>query len=233
MEIGTESEPRPSTQTLIAPPWHTGVVLLVIGALALRGKLQAEHMRAIVPADRIAMYEHTILFEWLVLALVLAGVWLRGSSLLTVVGDHWHSVQQVFRDIGIGLLFLIASIGLTSIFGAHQSGSDKAMQFLLPLSGVEKILWIALSITAGICEEAVYRGYLQKQFSALTKNIPAGIIVSALIFGAAHSYQGFARASSIAMLGAMAGILAHWCRGVRPGMIAHILQDVLGGFIRH
>jgi membrane protease YdiL (CAAX protease family) len=233
METDPESEPQSATHALVGSPWHTGLVLLVIGALAFRGKLQAEHMRAVVNPDRVAMYEHTMLFEWLVLALVLAGVWLRGSSLLTVFGDHWHSIQQVFRDIGIGLSFLIASIALPSIFGAHQSGRDEATKFLLPQSGNEMALWIALSITAGICEEAVYRGYLQKQFTALTKNLPAGIIVSALAFGAAHSYQGFARASLIAVMGAMAGIVAYWCRSVRPGMIAHILQDVLGGLIRH
>jgi membrane protease YdiL (CAAX protease family) len=94
-------------------------------------------------------------------------------------------------------------------------------------------LWVVLSVTAGICEEAVYRGYLQKQFMALTKSVPAGIFFPALAFGAAHSYQGWARASLIGVMGAMSGILAYWCGSVRPGMIAHTLQDVLGGFVRH
>lgn len=94
-------------------------------------------------------------------------------------------------------------------------------------------LWVVLSITAGICEEAVYRGYLQKQFVALTKSVPGGIVLSALAFGAAHSYQGFAKASLIGVMGAMGGTLAYWCGSVRPGMIAHAVQDVLGGFVRH
>jgi Type II CAAX prenyl endopeptidase Rce1-like len=68
---------------------------------------------------------------------------------------------------------------------------------------------------------------------ALTTSVPAGIILSALAFGLAHSYQGFARASMISVMGAMSGVLAYWCRSVRPGMIAHALQDVLGAFIRH
>jgi uncharacterized protein len=223
----------PDTYAPVASLWHTGVVLVVIGALAFRGNLQADHLRAVPNPDRISMYEHTILFEWLVLALVLAGVLLRGSSLFTVLGDHWRSMQQFFKDIGIGLLFLIASIVLTSLIGGHGGAGDKATQFLLPQNRVEMALWIVLSATAGICEEAIYRGYLQKQFTALTKSLPAGIVLSALLFGAAHFYQGPARASVITVLGAMAGILASWRRSVRPGMIAHILQDVLGGFIRH
>ena len=68
---------------------------------------------------------------------------------------------------------------------------------------------------------------------ALTKSVPAGIIFPAVAFGVAHSYQGLARASMIAVMGAMSGILAYWCRSVRPGMIAHALQDLLGGLVRH
>jgi len=67
----------------------------------------------------------------------------------------------------------------------------------------------------------------------LTKNIPAGIVLSAAAFGAAHAYQGFQHALQIGFLGLMGGILAYWCKSVRPGMIAHTLQDVLGGFIQH
>src|SRR5258708_16975257 len=45
--------------------------------------------------------------------------------------------------------------------------------------------------------------------------------------------QGFAKASLIGAMGAASGILAYWRRSVRPGMIAHVLQDVLGGILRH
>jgi membrane protease YdiL (CAAX protease family) len=94
-------------------------------------------------------------------------------------------------------------------------------------------LWIVLSVSAGICEEAIFRGYLQRQFIALTGNIAAGIVLSGIAFGAAHLYQGFPQALQIAVLGVLGGILAHYCKSVRPGMIAHSLQDILGGLIRH
>jgi len=190
-------------------------------------------MRASVNPDRIGIYERTIMFEWLVLGLVLLGVWLHGSPILAVLGDRWRSAGQFLRDIGIGLLFLLVSILLMSIVSSHGGANDNSTQFLLPRGRVEKELWVVLSITAGICEEAVYRGYLQRQFIALTKSVPLGIVLSALVFGAAHSYQGLAQAMLIGTLGAMGGILAYWRRSVRPGMIGHVLQDVLGGFIRH
>ena len=91
--------------------------------------------------------------------------------------------------------------------------------------------WIALSVTAGICEETIFRGYLQRQFMALTKNAPAGIVISAAGFGAAHAYQGFRMAVLISLFGAMFGILAYWRGTVRPGMIVHAWQDSLGGLV--
>jgi uncharacterized protein len=209
------------------------VVLTVIGALVFRGRFQAEQLRATANPNHIALYKRIILSEWLTLALVLVGVWLRGSSLLTVMGDRWRSVSQFLRDVGIALLFLVAAIIFTSITGPHGGAGDRTTQFLLPQGRIEIVLWVVVSIAAGICEAAVYRGYLQKQFMALTRSVPAGIILSALAFGLAHSYQGLARASMIGVMGAMGGGLAYWCRSVRPGMIAHALQDVLGAFLRH
>ena len=233
METEVQLESRSGALRSVAPPWHTAVVLMAIFLLAYRGYLQAEVLRAIANPDRIQIYLRTILFEWLMLGLVLAGLWLRGSSPLTVLGERWHSVREFFRDIGIGLLFLTATIAFTSIFGAHDHAVDRATQFLLPQTTVEIALWIAVSITAGICEEAVYRGYLQTQFASLAKSVPAGILLSGLVFGASHSYQGLTRASLIGVTGMMAGILAYWRRSLRPGMIAHALQDLLGGFVRH
>ena len=223
----------PDTLSRVAAPWHTAFVLAVIAALAIRGKISFDQMRALPNPDRVSLYGRTILFEWLLLALVLAGVWLNGSSVGAVLGDRWRSAREFLQHFGIGLLFMMASIAVTSLAGGHRSAHDDVTNFLLPHGGREIAFWILLSITAGICEEAVYRGYLQKQFMALTRNVPAGIVLPALLFGLAHSYQGFARASMIAVLGVMSGALAYWCRSVRPGMIAHILQDILGGLVKH
>jgi len=223
----------------IASPLHTVLVLAASGAWALRGILNSEQMRTAVNPNRIRMYGRTMLFEWLMFGFVILGIRLHGTPLLAVLGERWRSVREVLRDIGIALVFLVVSILLESILGSHlhRGGPDPAVQFLLPRGGIEIAVWIALSVTAGICEETLFRGYLQRQFTALTQNVSLGILFSAAIFGLAHGYQGIAKAIRIGVLGVMLGILAHWRRSVRPGMIAHSVQDVLGGLfagsIRH
>ncbi len=87
----------------------------------------------------------------------------------------------------------------------------------------------SLSITAGVCEETIFRGYLQQQFIAWTKSVPAGVIFSAIIFGLGHIYQGLRQAGVIAIFGILFGILAAWRRDVKLGMLAHGWQDSLAG----
>jgi membrane protease YdiL (CAAX protease family) len=165
--------------------------------------------------------------------LVVAGVRRSGASAFIVLGDHWHSVRQVLRDIGIAAGFWIVAATLLWIFGwlLRIGAPGGNTQLMLPHRGIELTLWIALSVTAGICEEAIFRGYLQRQFMALTKSAPAGILLSAATFGAAHAYQGFRMVILIGLYGAMFGILAYWRGSVRPGMIAHAWQDSLNGVL--
>jgi membrane protease YdiL (CAAX protease family) len=238
METAGIAVQAPVRYPRVAAPLHTALVLLASGAWALRGILNVDQARAVVHPNHIAMYGRTMLFEWLLFGFVLLGVKLHGTSLLAILGERWNSALQVLRDIGIALVFLVVSIAIESILGSHLhvGGPDPVVQFLLPHGGPETAMWMALSLTAGICEETLFRGYLQKQFMALTQSAPLGIVFSAAMFGLAHGYQGFARAAQIGILGVMYGILTHWRRSVRPGMISHTLQDVLGAFagsIRH
>jgi membrane protease YdiL (CAAX protease family) len=215
----------------VASLWHTLLVLVVQGVLSYRAAVSFGKVHALVDGNRTTLYERTMVFQWVMLGVVLVGVWWHGSSLLTVLGERWRSVRHFLRDVGIALLLLMVTIAI-SAFG-HGGGDASAANFLLPQGRSEIWLWVALSITAGICEEAIYRGYLQRQFIAVTKNVPAGIVLSAAAFGAGHLYQGVPQALRIALLGLMCGIVAYWCKSVRPGMISHALQDILGGLAHH
>jgi membrane protease YdiL (CAAX protease family) len=203
-----------------------------LGGWAFWHKISVDQLSAAANPNRVRFYLVTLFFEWLLFVLVLAGVRRHGASVLIVLGDHWHSVRQLLRDIGIAAGFWVVAAVLLWVLGwllrIAALGSNVSM---LPHRGIELTLWIALSVTAGICEETIFRGYLQRQFMALTKSAPAGIVLSAAAFGAAHAYQGFRMVILIGLYGAMFGILAYWRRSVRPGMIAHALQDSLNGVL--
>jgi membrane protease YdiL (CAAX protease family) len=225
------SAASPGHYARIASPLHTILVLAVQGGLAVGTMVRLGHMGAAANVDRVQLYERTLMSEWFMFALVLVGVWWSGSPLAAVLGDRWRSAREVLRDAGIGVAFLFVPVMLGAIFGGHGAAPDRAVQFLFPHGGAEIAVWIFLSVTAGICEEALFRGYLQRQFMALTKSASLGIILSAAVFGMSHAYQGLSHAIQIGVLGAASGILAHWRKSVRPGMFAHALQDIMGGLL--
>lgn len=231
METAMAKPSSPGQYARIASPLHTIVVLAAQAGMALRSMISLGKLGTAANVDRVQLYERTILFQLLMLGLVFMGVWLNGSPLATVLGDRWRSAGEVFRDAGIGVAFLAVPIMLGAIFSGHGGAPNGAVQFLFPHGGTENVMWILLSVTAGICEEAIYRGYLQRQFMALTRNAPLGIILSAAVFGMSHAYQGFGHAMQIGLLGVMCGLLAHWRKSVRPGMFAHALQDIMGGLL--
>ena len=233
METSALAQSASDRYARVASPVHTILFLIVAAGWSYWVKIVADQLRAAANPNRVRFYLATVLFEWLVFAFVVAGVRLSGTSVLLVLGDHWRSARQVLRDIGIAFGFWIVALGLLWIFGRllripAQGGN---MQFMFPHGGAELALWIALSVTAGICEETIFRGYLQRQFMALTKSAPAGIVLSGAAFGAAHAYQGVRMVILIALFGTMFGILACWRGSVRPGMIAHAWQDTLGGVV--
>ena len=238
METSAPVQSASNRYPRVASPIHTISVLAAMGAWTIGHKIFADQLSATANPNRVRFYIATLFYEWLMFVLVLAGVPRSGAPVLIILGEHWHSVRQVLRDIGIAAGFWIVAAMLLWIFGwllrIAALGRNVSM---LPHRGIELTLWIALSVTAGICEETIFRGYLQRQFMALTKSAPAGILLSGAAFGAAHAYQGSRMAILIGLYGAMFGILAYWRGSVRPGMIAHAWNDslngVLAGFVRN
>jgi membrane protease YdiL (CAAX protease family) len=212
----------------VAGPLHTISVLLILGAWAFVGKMDAA-----LSSSHIRLYLSSILAEWLVFAFVAVGVWRSTGSLPMILGKPWRSARQLLRDCGVAAAFWVVSIILLAILGLllRVASQGRDILFLLPHGVLESALWIAVSVTAGICEETIFRGYLQSQFIALTKNVPAGVLLSAVAFGAVHAYQGWRRMIVIGLYGLLFGILARWRGTVRPGMIAHAWQDSLTGLL--
>jgi membrane protease YdiL (CAAX protease family) len=208
-------------------------VLAILGVFGMWGALNAGRMRAGGADHHLALYIQTLVFEWLLLAFVLWGVRRSGAPVSAVLGTPWTTAWEFLHDLRIAAFFWIASLialgVLARIIGITNQREN--VRFMLPSGPTETVVWVALSATAGICEEAIFRGYLQRQFLALTRSAPVAIAISAVVFGAGHGYQGFRGAILIVFYGAMFGALAHWRRSVRPGMLAHGWQDTISGLL--
>lgn len=233
METSAVAQSPSDRYPRVASLIHTILVLVGLGGWAFCAKILTDRLSVAANPNRVRIYLITLIVEWFFFVLVVVGVRRSGASVLVVLGDHWHSARQVLRDIGIAAGFWIVTAMLLWLLSRllRITAPGRNLQAMLPHGGAEIALWLALSLTAGVCEETIFRGYLQRQFMAITTSAPAGILLSAAAFGAAHAYQGFRMVILISLYGAMFGILAHWRGSVRPGMIVHAWQDSLGGVV--
>jgi len=105
------------------------------------------------------------------------------------------------------------------------------MDILLPRTMLEVAVWIVTSVSAGFCEEFVFRGYVQRQLLGLSQRASVAIVGQGLVFGAMHAYQGWRALVTISILGMLFGGLAAWRKTLRVGMVAHGWQDVWAGWL--
>jgi membrane protease YdiL (CAAX protease family) len=219
----------------VAPPWHTILFVVVILAFAALSAHSQQEM--LERRGRLTTYLLTMGWEYALVGYILWGVRKKSGRLRDIVGGKWHRPEDFLLDLAVALGFwavaaaVLAGVSFALGLGSPSQFAEAKRQLgqLLPRTGLELGVWIALSATAGLCEEIMFRGYLQQQFRAATRNTAAAIVMQAVVFGIAHAYQGGRRIILIGVYGALFGILAAWRKSLRPGMIGHTLQDALSG----
>lgn len=229
---GSSSEPfRPKA---IAPWKHTAVLVAFFLALTLAGIIfqhRAGSPEAIVPQHRnmSPLYLSLILGQWGLLYYVWkVGLRRTGTKLSELIGGRWVRLKDVLFDavlaVGLLMIWLLIQSAWDRLLGPGHAASIRS---LLPQQPIELVLWVALSISAGFCEEVIFRAYFQKQFEALTHSMWIALLLQAVLFGISHGYQGVAAALKITIFGSLFGLFAWWRKSLRPGIIAHALTDIL------
>ena len=218
----------------IAPWWHTLLVVAPIAIGSIASAYQHGLPNAHLPGigSRLSSYFTVLAIEWFPVLLIWLALKRRGLSLGTLVSGRWPTAEAFFRDLGLGVAFVIVAIPLVGalayVLGANAMGNTMAN--ITPKTVLELVVSLGLSATAGFCEELVFRGYLTRQFSAWTRSRAAGILLQGMAFGLAHGYYHWVMLA-IMVQGWMLGLLAQWRKSLRPGMLAHGLQDTLGNVV--
>jgi membrane protease YdiL (CAAX protease family) len=212
---------------LVAPIWHTLVLLAAsAGLLWMQSRSLAAGGQQ---QGNVIHYLSVIVAEWVLSLYVWLGGLIPGATRLRdLVGGRWCSMKDVLRDIGIAAAFWVVFVAV-GIFMNFLLGPShvETLGFVNPRGVVEVTLWVMMSMTSGFCEELVFRGYLQRQFLALTGSAALAVLAQAVLFGVAHGYQGSKQVITITLLGLLYGILAQWRKSLRPGIISHAWSDIV------
>jgi uncharacterized protein len=176
------------------------------------------------PGARRSFYRRLLVLEWglAVLALI---VWLSAPGVdAGAVGLQWPQRWPGLLTSGVVLLVLLFVVASTRVLrsgalleaagparrpgeGRHAEPSGAATLALLPRTAAERRLFTLVGVTAGVCEEWLYRGFFLAVVAALAGGLPTGVLVlvAAVAFGLAHAYQGRV---GIVTTGVLGGVMA-------------------------
>jgi membrane protease YdiL (CAAX protease family) len=103
------------------------------------------------------------------------------------------------------------------------------LRTILPSTPREARAFHGIAVTAGVCEEVLYRGYLLWYFQSL---MPAGAAIAAaiLVFGLGHVYQGIRGIFSTGIAGGIAMAVYLLTGSLVAPILLHVALDLVNGF---
>lgn len=185
-------------------------------------------------ANRIKFYRETIVLLWVALA-VLAGTWIylgRPASDLGFVSPgglgFWISAAFVAAVSAFLVLGWRQSLSYSPEEKQKHIQSFGNLRYFMPASAEHYRYFFVTSVTAGIVEEIIYRGFV---IWYLVQFMPvwAAVIVSSIAFGLGHSYQGTGGVIRVTIIGVVFGALFIFSGSIWVPIIGHFLLDALQG----
>ena len=206
----------------------------IMGVLAYR-RLKAGTM------TRMRMYRMTLLQEWFLVGLTMA-IFLADHVPLRNIGlgtSHYSVLSGAFGGLAAGVIFGVLVTMVLSILSGRRRTRTISMgrpikignfDFLLPSNRAEHWTFAWVAITAGICEEMLFRVLviyvLQHQFPSLSWGMI--VAITALIFGMAHLYQGWIGIVGTGLLGAVLAIIYLTTGTILLPILIHMLSNIRG-----
>jgi membrane protease YdiL (CAAX protease family) len=217
------------------------LALILVAAGIATSPLERRAYRAGAPASRkLVAYAVTILLMW---ALTAAAVSLYGWAPLLVspgASAAWLPAAALvapFLFVLLAAFFILAlQPFLQSLRGLRWRRAYAAairrefagIPGFIPNDVAERGTWILLSLTAGLCEEILYRGFLIRFLhdGSLALPIWGALALSSLCFGLGHAYQGRKGVVTSTIAGLGFGLLFLLSGSLIPGIVLHALIDL-------
>jgi membrane protease YdiL (CAAX protease family) len=209
----------------IAPVWHTGCLLGFLVLSSVQGiylRMESDHPRV----GHLTMYMMILAIEWTIFTFSL---WRTDAAFVGYVARVLHSPRSLLIDIPVAATLCVVLTFIVTPLIVHLLGPAgwSSSAGIAPQGDAEIALWFLIALSAGVCEETVFRGYFQQQIAGWTGSTFCGWLGQALIFGLCHAYQGWKKTILIFVWGCVFGGVVWWRRGLRANMIAHAVLDSL------
>jgi uncharacterized protein len=218
-----------------ASSWDIWLIFLFLGVLVpWRGRIRLQELLArpeVSSRERISLYLSTILFQWLATGIAGWRAWSHRFRVgdLGIVRPSWSMIAATL--VGAGALGLLQWLNLRRAARSGPRGASlrRLGRVLLPHSTGELVSFLGLAVTAGICEEFLYRGFAILVFLRLGWPDWLVVLASAALFGFAHLYQGRGGLIGTMILGLVFGMLRIVTGSLIPAVFCHGAVDIAAG----
>jgi membrane protease YdiL (CAAX protease family) len=218
-------------------PWDFWLIFFFLSiVIPWRGYTRLKKLLALPSVDtkeKLALYAVTIAFQWMLAGLVAWRSLIRGLTIqeLGLGSQSWSGIvgSGVFGAIFIGGLQWLNLRRIGRMEGDAPELLRKLASRLLPVNLLEYLPYSALAITAGVCEEFVYRGFAIAAFSKAGLPLWLVVVMSSILFGLAHAYQGRGGIISTGIFGVLLAIGRLGFESLLPVMMWHAGLDLAAG----
>jgi membrane protease YdiL (CAAX protease family) len=186
------------------------------------------------PRRKILSYRRIVAVEWV--ASLLAYILLRARIFMVWPDARQAALQKIGRSFLLGFVFafLLAMLLQTFLVRRNPAMREKTLlafrriAFILPVTREERSWFLAVCLTAGVCEEILYRGFLIRYLSDFPwhTTLWIGLGISTLAFGMAHIYQGLTGIIGTALLGALLAVIFFITGSLWLPIAIHALIDL-------
>ncbi|MGW5687381.1 CPBP family intramembrane glutamic endopeptidase [Nonomuraea sp. NPDC003754] len=164
---------------------------------------------------------------WAIALVALAIVGL--SPDLDLAGIGLLATEDLSTVLGmiVGLTIVTLAAGLVIRLKKITMPGQAAFEALIPRTAGERWLALGLAISAGVCEEIVYRGLLISGFMSildLPRPVAAGLALAIFVVG--HLYQGWRGMVMVTLAGFSLTMLYFSTGSLLLPIVLHILVDV-------
>jgi uncharacterized protein len=228
----------PCANVLIEMPWDFWLIFVFLAVvIPWRGRVRLRYLlslQSVGTKEKMTLYATTIAFQWLIATLVAWRALARGLTFaelgLARMGASMAIVlPAAFGALLLGTLHWLHLRRIARMEGAVPEKMRALARRILPRSAVEFLPFFALAITAGICEEFLYRGF---GMAALVRaGLPGWLVVllTSLLFGLAHSYQGRSGVIGTSLMGLIFGGFRLLYGSLIPVTVWHAVVDIVAG----
>lgn len=178
-----------------------------------------------IELPRIRVYIASSMFLWVMAyAAIYIGTQIGVTPYLMALNPLPWQLALVWTAFG-----LFAGFAIIVGFRAFNFRESDMMENLVPRTTLEKIFYVVLALSAGICEEVIFRGFATSAVYAKTGSLIAGIAISSVVFGLLHMHQRAGGAVRATLLGVVLAFPVVATGSVIPSMAAHAIIDLAGG----